>query len=653
MKKNVLISLLALTGILGVCNSANAQIIAPKFGADNFAVNHVGSRFAIMAPAGIAGVKSFTLSNDGSGLSNQWGGAITSTISNIEVVKAYDTLGLVNPLVNGTGSFPALTGKFALIYRGGSVDFSTKAKLCQDKGAIGCIIVNNIPGEPVGMGAGSSATGVTIPVIMVSDVVGASMNTQLRASQVVRISLTNWGFNYTHDLGLLNEGLSLPPNYAMPFSQMAANNGNPVSYQGQTGAYIGNFGTSNETNVKLVSNVTWTPTNGATASYRKDSVSFPTFNRADSIMVGFVPGAYDLHATGTGKFEMNYTLSMDARDSSLTDNSGTAVMHVTDSIFSKTRYDFANGVPITPLATAPGGVANYIWGPLYHTTQAGYAMRSVQMAVAISGQPTLGGVSKPINILVFKWDDLNAPTSIMTGDELTLVGFGSRTFTGTDSSFRFVNIDIRNTNNPLTLARTEANATYWVAADVPDGTLLCVDGVLNYTPRLFVRSRPGSTTPVIDLYAPQFSGDEIELGTNGPLVRPVFLEGYSATNNFPDSVRYSVQSSGYIPAIALKISKDIPNSVNSNVKEAFTQVNLFPNPATDKLNCTVKLENQTSKLFVNVLDGVGRTLRTEVKQNVKDESFSLDISSYAPGQYYLILNADEGSTIKKFTVVGK
>lgn len=653
MRKNLLVSLLSVSCILGGSSAINAQIVAPKFDG-NAAIDHVGARFAVMAPASIGGVKAFEVANDGSGLSNQWGAAITSVISNVEVVKAYDSLGL-NTLLNGTGSYPALTGKFALIYRGGSVEFSSKAQLCQDKGAIGCIIVNNIPGEPVPMGGGTSSAGVTIPVIMVTDIDGAAINSQLRANQTVRVSLTPWGFGYAHDLGLLGDGLSLPPNFAMPASQLATGNGNPTVYKAQSGAYIANFGTSNETNVKLVADVTWTPASGTTATpYHKDSVTFPTFLRSDSIMVGMVNSAYDLHASGPGRFDMNYKLSMAATDTSLSDNSATAVMHVTDSIFSKARYDFAAGHPISPLATAPGGGNSFVWGPLYTTTQAGYAIKSVQFGVAISGQSTLGSVARPVNICVYKWVDASG-NSIMESGELSLVGFGSYTFTAADSSFKFVSANIFNVANVNLALKTEANATYWVAADVPGGSLLCVDGVLNYVPRMFVRSRATGTNPAIDLYAPIFDGgDQAVLDANNQLVRPVFLEAYSPTGNFPDSLRYSVQNSGYVPAIAMRISKDVANSVANYHKEVFKEINVFPNPAANGvINYDVKLEKTTAKLFVSIVDALGRNLRTEIQENVKNGSFSFDVSAYAPGQYYLFLNADEGSTVKKFTITGK
>lgn len=659
MKRNLFNVFLGVTGMLAISTTANAQIKAPTWDG-NRAIEHVDSRFTIATPAAISGVRKMTIANDGSGATGEWGGAVTSAYLNVGVVKAYDTLGFFDPLTNGTGSIPSLTGKFALIFRGGGVEFSKKAKLCQDKGAIGCIIINDVAGDPVGMGGGTNATAVTIPVIMVSNIDGNAMNTQLKNNVPVTISLTPWGFGLTHDLGFLPTGMAAPPNYAMPLSQLGTNNGNPVVYKGQTGAYIGNFGTSNEIEVNFRGNINWTPTGGNATVYRKDSAYIPTFVKTDSIMIAMSNQAFDYHATTTGKFDINYTLSMSSTDSSTADNAATSTMYVTDSIFSKGRYDFTKGTPVSSLATAPN-VATFIWGPLYHVAQGGYAIKSVQFGL-YNSNVTLGAVG-PINILVYKWTDDVTDTvfrGIMTNDEVSLVGYGTYTFGASDSSFKFVEANILNASNPSVVLRTESNSTYWVAAEVPTTsprTLLCVDGDLQYMPRLFVRSRANSVPSTIDLYAPIFEDAQSVLentSSGAALVRPVFLEAFSSTGKFPDSVRYSVQNRGYTPAIALKLSKNqVSNSVKSNVKQAFQSVNIYPNPATEVLHFDVKLVDRSSKLYVTVADAVGRIAKREVKYNVKDDSFSVDISTLAPGQYFLILNADEGTTVQKFTILNK
>jgi hypothetical protein len=45
-----------------------------------------------------------------------------------------------------------LAGKIAVLYRG-DCEFGTKALNAEEAGAIACVIINNQPGDPIGMGA--------------------------------------------------------------------------------------------------------------------------------------------------------------------------------------------------------------------------------------------------------------------------------------------------------------------------------------------------------------------------------------------------------------------------------------------------------------------------------------------------------------------
>ena len=76
--------------------------------------------------------------------------------------------------VNHSG--PALTGKIALLYRG-TCDFTTKVKNAQLAGAIGAVVINNAAGAPISM-SGTDNT-ITIPAVMVSDVDGARLASQV------------------------------------------------------------------------------------------------------------------------------------------------------------------------------------------------------------------------------------------------------------------------------------------------------------------------------------------------------------------------------------------------------------------------------------------------------------------------------------------
>ncbi|OON69742.1 hypothetical protein B0919_07385 [Hymenobacter sp. CRA2] len=79
-----------------------------------------------------------------------------------------------------------LTGKIALITRGGTCGFAAKVKNAQLAGAIAAIVINNTSGAPISMG-GTDNT-VTIPAVMIAQADGALLTAQLANGVAVTLS---------------------------------------------------------------------------------------------------------------------------------------------------------------------------------------------------------------------------------------------------------------------------------------------------------------------------------------------------------------------------------------------------------------------------------------------------------------------------------
>ena len=77
-----------------------------------------------------------------------------------------------------------LNGKIVVIRRG-ECEFGFKALAAQNEGALAVIMVNNVPGDPIIMAPGAVGAQVTIPLFMVSDVVGEPIITELLAGNTV------------------------------------------------------------------------------------------------------------------------------------------------------------------------------------------------------------------------------------------------------------------------------------------------------------------------------------------------------------------------------------------------------------------------------------------------------------------------------------
>ena len=88
-----------------------------------------------------------------------------------------------------------LEGKIVVIRRG-VCEFGFKILAAENAGAVAVIMVNNVAGGPITMGAGADGGSVTIPSIMISQTDGEALIAQLQSGEVIDASLIN-ASNYT------------------------------------------------------------------------------------------------------------------------------------------------------------------------------------------------------------------------------------------------------------------------------------------------------------------------------------------------------------------------------------------------------------------------------------------------------------------------
>lgn len=608
----------------------------------NYYNDYVGARVIISAPTAIEGQLVYTISNDGVG-TGDWGGQIPSTpMLNVPVVKTnpYDACGTLT-------NAGAVSGKIALIMRG-TCEFGAKALTAQQAGAVAVIIVNNVPGGAVGMGVGAQGGSVTIPVIMISDLDGAKIDAQLSASVPVTISLSRWGNNKTHDLGIVNSGTTLWHSNTIPLSQMSGTV--PAAYKRIDGAVVANFGTSAETGIKLKTTVTWTPTGGSATVVKEDSVNYPgTFNPGDSIIAPFIDNIYSLaQPTTTGKYDVTTTVTAANADDFPKDNTQTTTYYVTNNVFSKGVYDVTNGKPFSNISYAYASSSDFLWGPLYYIANGGYEILSLKFAMSVSGGGSLSG-QQPVNILVWKWKDgTNSQPldNVIQSGEVTIVGSASKTgFAIEDSSGDFFDVPVTNPDNANVKMVTEDNTYYWVTASMASGTFLACDGASNYYVRSWAMAK--ATTPQKDHYAPIFNGTYGAFGTGSTNV--AFMFPFESKDDV-DTARFSNQRKGIMPAIPIVLNTFKTGVSNVNPKAPIS-VEIFPNPATDLVNVSIALDAKANKVYYTIIDASGKRLVEEMHANVKTDKLTVSTSKLAAGNYFVIINADDKTTVKKFSVV--
>ncbi len=644
---------LVVAACVGMAGVANAQTSHPlSFGqtgtsasSNNFYKDYVGLRFQVTYPLSIAGDKAFTTTNDGDTTNTaNWGGRPRTFVdSPVKFGPVGDTAGCT--------PYPAgyFAGKIAIVWRG-SCEFGAKAVACQNAGAVACVIVNNASGGPVGMAAGAVGATDTIPTYMISLADGQDITSVLNTGGTVKMTIVlNWGVGNHNDLGFVPSGYSISANYAMPLAQLMASS-HPVAYKNINGAYVANFGTHDATNVKLRSDLSFTPTGGSSTALYSDSVSLGSFPTADSIYTFFGQPYNVPTVTGTGKFDLKYTISSDSADNYVGDNTYTHSFYATDSLYSKGRYDFVKNAPVSTYYTRPSSTDPYIWGVPYYIANGGTVIKKVKFSVS-NGPGALPG-GQQMSVYVFKWADTGATAdSLMENSELELVGLGIKNFDGvSDSSFQTFTVNIGDTTNADSVNQVflDANSWYLIAPEVPGSWAMGLDGVVNGYPRTYGMMHFHNTP---EWYNPIWFGDRSLSTTNqvnnpASILRPIAFPGVASLD--VDSVVYSSQKH-LLPAVAFTTSTHV--SAVNNTKASFANVNVFPNPATDNISVSVSLDAPVNQLTYTVINNRGQFVSKEIHQNVQSEVYNFNTSNLPSGNYYIVVSSGTKATSKKFTVI--
>lgn len=644
-------------------NAVNAQFIHPlAFNTTyaNFYASYVGVRLEVTAPIGSTILGDKIYSTPG-GTTGGWGGVVTTPIVN-------DTVVLVGPDSFGCATIvppPGLLHWVALIWRGpisSACEFGYKALQAQNAGAEAVVIINEYAGQgPVGMGPGASGASVTIPAFMIGNLDGIAICNQYHTTGFgsVKMTITPWGLNNKNDLGFVPAGPFGWHNYATPANQMRTGT-NPFAFKGLDGGFIANYGTHDATNVKLHASLAYTPTGGSpTVIYADSSAALPMFHPIDSIYA-YVGTEYNFAPTGTsgnGRFDLNYLITSDSADQYTGDNSYNYSFYTTDSTYSKGRYDFANNVPVSTIHESVAGGTDFLWGPMYYIANKGSSINAIQFSVEGS---TAGAIPVSMSVYVLKWIDGSAGQpldSVVEAGELNLVSLSSYGFTGpgdtSGGNMKLTTIGDATGTTATSPIMLDSNSWYYVAVEVSGGYFLGCDGVLSAFPRIYGRAH---TSNIYDYSNWVFNSDYSSLGgTPGNVLLPSAFTG----NGDVDSFNYAGQK-GVIPSIALIVNNHPDTShvvvppggsgVKATTKPTIA-VSVYPNPASDYLDISTELSSMSKTVTYSIIDGLARFVTKEVHNNVQKEEFRMSTSTLAPGSYYLIINAGDKITSKKFTIL--
>lgn len=491
-----------------------------------------------------------------------------------------------------------LTGRIALVYRGGC-NYSAKAYNAQNAGAIACILVNNVPGLPLDMGAGVNANNVTIPVIMISITDGELLHDLMENGEDVVVYIGHKNSYYPNDLGFTIKDVLHADASALPI-QLAQNGS---EFNTTLGGWVRNYGTADQTGITLNAMVN----NGATV-YNQTSSAFSLLS-GDSAFVTLPD--FNLSTYPTGSYTLTYTIDFGNTDDYSDDNTLVSEFVLTDSVFALARLDTQMS-PIATIGFKPSTFSSYSSCLAFsnaHASRIGalgmYFSASVYTSTA--NPDSLNG--DEVKLKVLQWDDQFSDINDITFGFASLTEIASSTFqypvgagSGYNGLTQYMPFD-----EPITL---EDNQRYLFCVQTHDTRInFGHDQKSNYNQNY---------QQDLQVFHPYESNDNF-VGAGFPI--------------------------GYTPSLAVKVADASVIGLTENSVET----SAFPNPS----NGLITVKSPVNGLAVlTITDLSGRIVQSETVQ-ILNGTFTIDVDDFNSGTYVFSLDYKNGAKSRFKVVVTK
>ncbi len=587
----------------------------------------VAQSVVVNSPASIAGSYQF-------GTATGWGADLTTNIWTADGVMMMDEGANTGDGCDTVTNKAELAGKIVLVNRG-TCNFSFKALQAQDWGAIGCIIVNNVPnGGVAGMGAGTFGPSIRtdFPVVMISFEDGAKIKAEM-ANGPVNISIGNIRFD--HDVATNNRAGICHASYGTFPGGWIRKAGDFVMTPGSD---VINKGKNIATGGKVNAVIRYTPTGGTTSELYNNSSDGSLVIEVDSTRSAFLNPfdfAGNIPGNSTGKGTINYTVSSDQVDLSPFDNNAISEFYLTSNLVSKSRLqsNLRDPFATSSYRRADGTNAEFLTGFKIPYGE-GCKIDSVLFFMSVSAPATLAGLTP--EAILYAWDDADGDGNA-TNAELNFVALGTYTYDANEtrtSAVVRVGLEDFNSGDPgYTIPGNDRKYFVGIRYSGSELPFFGFDEGMDYNCNNLLLTEAGVMT-------------DTELPYIG-------ITGYDPNTGVPD-----VENAAFLfTTLRAGLSASLVMSgnclvANKQLEDYEAQVNLFPIPTKNELNVEVKLNRSSSRLIYNIIDQSGRILNYEVDETTSNEYRNkLDVQNLGAGQYYLQILTDKGLKQKPFTII--
>ena len=468
-----------------------------------------------------------------------------------------------------------LVGKIAVVYRG-DCEFGAKALAVQEAGAIACIIVNHSPGV-IPMGGGASGTSVTIPTIMISNDNGALLHDEM-ADCTSEAIIGNLNGYFAQNLRLTNGTLLRPDTYG----QIAGLNLDDSEFEVETGAWVYNFGQTEETNAVLTVSVEY----DGSELFSEDSAP-ATIPVGDSVFISmptFSESSYPM-----GDYTMSYTVEGSADDDFNADNLEPANFVMGDTYSYARMSEDGKAAPTNYTSPAETvGERNFC---IFFTDA--NASRGTVTAFDFSGTHFTEVITDfDIEVIVYEWEDEYAGTATAL-DNVNEIDSEGYTFQEGEED-AVITLDL---TNPIEL-EDDINYLFCLRHE-NEGLQLGYDNKTNYTEN-------------VNLY-------------DTPLF-PQFDEGAQFTLGF---------GADLVPAFSVRI--DAPLGLNEASEKV--EITPYPNPATEFLTIPLNAD-LNGQALMSIFNAQGKVVSQETV-NIAGSQLLVDITTLANGNYLFDLQFED------------
>jgi len=407
----------------------------------------------------------------------------------------------------------------------------------------------------------------------------------------------------------VNDFYAYSPNWSYP--------------EGQAEAFgfladVSNQGALDQTGIELAVNITEDGTDIFNTVLAYDPIPIDSTVENIPFAEQFTPtGPAGTMYTGT------YTVSAEAEDDNLDNNTQSFEFQISDTLFSK--------APGIDGVISPGfaGATNFQWayGCHYHVVNgAGKFART--MSFSLIGTEENTGIDAFVALYKVNDDGSAEPADlrVVTPEERELLGVTIYTIEGTEDFTDVITVPITQLGgDPIAL---EDNTDYLAVIEFK------VEGAVRVTMGAN-RTLDNSAQDLLMENAGLFRFTQVL-----SVAEDIDLDDYS-TGGFAGATPYVTLSIGDTPVM----TSAIPNELSED-----NVVKLSPNPASNQVALGLDLVNLSENVEVTIFDAKGSTNRVQSFENIKTANLNLNIRDLAEGMYFVRVRTDEGVAVRNLVV---